>query len=595
MSLLAPSPAFSRQTPRRQSAWCALAALLFSLMATTLMGLSTATGGPDDDLGIAMALSTLYPDAGQCPFTNAALNNLVYGLNTALPALNWTLVVERLSAAAALGALAYGLLRSLPRGFALAVLGFVLLLIYPSCTVNANFTVVAALCVFAGETLLCLGILRHRILQGAAGVALAVLGFLWRPNILLLSAPFLGVALLVSARHLWRLGAPWRSWLPRALLLLGALVLAVGCLSFYHQSVWSEEPWSAWSAYSNARSQLCDYPVKPYEAIAEQLSALGVSENDYWCMTHWITADPSFFTTERLEAVAAVASNAHPITPFAALRAEGASLLGDHRLLTVGIGIVVAVGALYRRRQAAVVAGLSLGAALLLCLYFRVTGRLPERVEYPIWLFSFLPLLALLALPDRSSRLEPTARAASSSRYRAPSPRFARAGTVLGLVAGTVSVVAALVLFAPTIDFQRIDQLQQTSSFAEEQSLVQRFSQGEDIYVWTPGAYLSVERQLQYRFLPPERFMGRNILAGGWTQGSPFIAAQHARLDMANPLQSLLTNPHARLVAKNPKTVQHVLVFLREHYDARAKKKTLERIDVDSHKRLRVVQFIPSN
>ncbi|MDE8702805.1 hypothetical protein PZH32_07480 [Adlercreutzia equolifaciens] len=571
-----------------------MTALLFALIATTLMGLSTATGGPDDDLGIAMVLSTLYPDAGQCPFTNAALNNLVYGLNTALPALNWTLVIERLSAAAALGALTYGLLRSLPRGFALAVLGFVLLLIYPSCTVNANFTVVAALCVFAGETLLCLSILRQRTGQGVLGAALTILGFLWRPSILLLSAPFLALAFLVAACHLRRLGDPWRSWLPRALLLLLGLALAAGCLSLYHQSVWSEEPWSAWLAYSDARSLLCDYPVKPYEAIAEQLSALGVSENDYWCMTHWITADSSFFTTERLEAVAAVASNAQVITPLAALTAEGASLLKSNLLLTLGIGIVAVVAALAGGRGAAAVAVLSLGAAFLVCLYFRITGRLPERVEYPIWLLGFLPLLALLALPDRPSLPGPAA-ATTAPHRRAPSPRLARAGTALGLLAGTASVVAALVLFAPTVDFQRIDQLQQTSAFAEEQSLVQHFSQGDDLYVWAPNAYVFVERQLQYRFLPPQRFMDHNVLAGGWTQGSPLIAAQNARLDLANPLQSLLANPHARLVAKNSETVQHVLTFLREHYDAHAKKKTLERIDVDSRKRLRVVQFIPSS
>ena len=93
--------------------------------------------GPDDDLGIAMVLSGLYPDSGQCPFTNALLNNVLYGLNLAFPVINWTLLIERLSALVALFAAVLVLLRSAPAAVSLTVIGFLSFLIYPLCTVSA--------------------------------------------------------------------------------------------------------------------------------------------------------------------------------------------------------------------------------------------------------------------------------------------------------------------------------------------------------------------------------------------------------------------------------------------------------------------------
>ena len=41
-----------------------------------------------------------------------------------------------------------------------------------------------------------------------------------------------------------------------------------------------------------------------YEDIDEELENIGVSENDYWLVTHWINDDPDFFTTDLLSQIA---------------------------------------------------------------------------------------------------------------------------------------------------------------------------------------------------------------------------------------------------------------------------------------------------
>ena len=81
----------------RPVAPCVATALALTFFVVGILVLNDDYRGPDDDLGISMVLSGLYPDGGQCLFTSAVLNGIIYQLNIAIPELNWFLVIERLA------------------------------------------------------------------------------------------------------------------------------------------------------------------------------------------------------------------------------------------------------------------------------------------------------------------------------------------------------------------------------------------------------------------------------------------------------------------------------------------------------------------
>ncbi len=525
--------------------------------------------GPDDDLGIAMVLSGLYPDSGQCPFTNALLNNVLYGLNLAFPAINWTLLIERLSALVALFAAALVLLRSAPAAVSLTVIGFLSFLIYPLCTVSANFTVVGALCVFSGEMLIAYAVYRGRPLPACAGIALAALGFMWRSSVFLLSLPFFLVALAVPVLSAVRSRTTaGRKIVVRAGVFAVLVFSAVGGLFLYNQAVWTAPELASWQQYSHARSQLCDYPVKPYDDIASELDDLGVSENDYWCMTHWITADPDFFTAERLQAVANAAAEDKSATMVRALKDEVRALLSDRIALLAALMLVGVVVGLRGGRRAFGWLALSAAACFAACVYFRWTGRFPIRVEYPAWMFSLMPaIVCFLALPP-SPALSPQD-GCSVGKGDSPGRRGAPAATALGVAALSLALGILTVWYGPTMNARSLEQFQQESQFADSRPLVTAFRDAGGVSVWDPLAFAFAEQELRYRSLPPRSFMEHTAFAGGWTTGSALKARHDEKIGVANPLRSLAEHRDVRFVTSKRETIERVRRYLEEHYGTR--------------------------
>ncbi|EOS53836.1 hypothetical protein C811_00140 [Adlercreutzia caecimuris B7] len=566
------------------ASWCCAAAATLAVALSVLLIFNDVGRGPDDDLGIAMVLSGLYPDSGQCPFTNALLNNALYGLNLAFPAINWTLLIERLSALVALFAAVFVLLRSVPPAVSLTVIGFLSFLIYPLCTVSANFTVVGALCVFSGEVLIAYAVYRGRPLPACAGIALAALGFMWRSSVFLLSLPFFLVALAVPVLSAARSRTAAGRKLVVRVGVSAALVLAVtGGLFLYNQAVWTAPELASWQQYSHARSQLCDYPVKPYDDIASELDELRVSENDYWCMTHWVTADPDFFTAERLQAVANVAAEDKGATMVRALKDEARALLSDRIALLAALVLVGVVVGLRGGRRAFGWLALSAVTCFAVCVYFRWTGRFPIRVEYPAWMFSLMPVIAcFLALPP-SPTLPPQS-GRSAGKRNPCGRRGALAATVLGVAVLSLALGILTVWYGPTMNVRALEQFQQESQFADSRPLVTAFRDAGGVSVWDPLAFAFAEQELRYRSLPPRSFMEHTAFAGGWTTGSALKARHDEEIGVANPLRSLVERRDVRFVTSKRETIEHVRRYLEEHCGARVESFVDLEIPVDPQK-----------
>lgn len=553
----------------RPVAPCVAAALALTLFVIGVLVLNDDYRGPDDDLGISIVLSGLYPDGGQCLFTNAVLNGIIYQLNIALPELNWFLVIERLAVTVAFFSFCYILLRHAPLGLSLACIGFVAYFIMSKCTLGSNFTVVAALCVVAGELCCCSGIMRKAPSSCVAGTSLVTLGFMWRALVLLLSAPFL---VLAFAGLLVRLGRGQRqrvkALVVRALVCAIAVGLCVGGALAFDKAVWAEPKWADWLEYNDARYALVDYPMSDYDEVRDELESIGVSESDYWLMRNWITADPDYITSDLLMEVSDIARE--PVADRSlsdAFLAEGRHLVKSP-LLTISLACVAACALLLGRKRVLATVALSLGGAFAACVLFRYTGRLPARVEYSTWLLSLLPILvAFLAM-------RPPAPVAT----RSVGDRRIKASALIGMMFTLLCIVGLTLKWAPSFNVERIDQFEKSSAFVESNDLVQRFTEPGIVYVWDTTTFTQLEKQLKYRHLPPASFMGATTFMGGWTQGSPLVRAHNAEIGIPNPIKGLIDRPDTYFVTRRKEAIEQLTRYLREHYSKDAKAEVVDEV-----------------
>lgn len=548
---------------------CLAAALAATVLVCGLLILNNDYRGPDDDLGISIVLSGLYPDGGQCLFTNAVLNGIIYQLNIAIPELNWFLVIERLAVTVAFFSFCYILLRHAPLGLSLACIGFVAYFIMPKCTLGSNFTVVAALCVATGELCCCSGIMRGAPSSCVAGTILVTLGFMWRALVLLLSAPFLA---LVFAGLLVRLGRGrfqrTKALVVRALVCMIAVGLCVGGALAFDKAVWAEPKWADWLEYNDARYALVDYPMSDYDEVRDELASIGISESDYWLMRNWITADPDYITSDLLMEVSDIARE--PVADrslSAAFLAEGRHLVKSP-LLTVSLTCIAACALLLGRKRVLATVVLSLGGAFAACVLFRYTGRLPARVEYSTWLLSLLPILvAFLAM-------RPPALVAT----RSVGDRRIKASALIGMMFALLCIVGLMLKWASSFNVERIDQFEKSSAFVESNDLVQRFTEPGVVYVWDTTTFTQLEKQLKYRHLPPASFMGSTTFMGGWTQGSPLVRAHNAEMGIPNPIRGLIERPDTYFVTRRKEAIEQLTRYLREHYSKDAKAEVVDEV-----------------
>lgn len=559
-----------------------LLAFILTLFVNGLLVLNNAYNGPDDDLGISTALSCYYPNAGLCLFTNGLLNHFVVSLGQLFPFINAFLAVERATTLMAFFAVAYLAFRSLPFGVAAGIEGFISLIIMPACTVASNFTVVAAFCLFGGCLSFCYGIHQKRASALVVGCLFMTLGFMWRQNIAIMCVPFFILCLIALLIAFGQRQKPNRAisakWMGAGIALL-ALCLVPPIAS--NAMLANNQDWVSWKEYSDARSSLVDYPTKPYDEVEDSLTAIGVSEADYLCMVNWITADPDVITPEKMREVQSVANDKQRSSLARALTSELKSLAKNKQMSLLLFAVAVLAIALAPRRSFAITL-ISLLMAFAACVILRYSGRCPTNVQYSAWLLSLLPV-AICTLQHSKAPSAPTDNAMQS--------KLAAAINLVGafMLIGCLSLL--LTKWGATFDVGRFDQFEKNSNLAKNSSLIQRFSSEGDVYIWDPGSYVPVERDLKYRFLPPDEFFESNTFAGGWTQGSNFMKAHNEQLGVPNPMSSLVERPHTYFVTKNTQLINSICDYLQQHYGKQVSYEIVDAVTPADGPELYVVQF----
>ncbi len=561
-----------------------LFALILTVVLITLMTLTNRyAGGSDDDWAISLALSGRYPNSGLCLFVNAAVSQVTVALNELFPAFNWFLAIELFITAAAFFAIVYSALTYMKPLFAFLLIGAVEAFVLPGCTYESNFTFVAGISTLAGFIIL-VGTTKtrsHSVLMPIGGICFCTIGFLWRSEVFLLSIPFFAIAL--GFIFLSRQGKKdhgiksitFESFI-RATIPYIAVVVICGCFYLYNNIAWQDPEWAAWKDFNSARSEISDYPMPDYEKVVDELNAQGLSQNDYFGPMMWVTADTEVYTTETMEFIASLASAFGPADYFQNYLSYLDSVL--HSLPShIIVVVVIAVAAILASRKKAALPQVlaSMLLAVIICAYFAAIGRLPERVETAVWLFSLCAIF--LSIKHNAYDDDPeAARIKQSAPHKRKEVLAATAGA--GMWAGATLLVLALTvpMFNPGLLPAYLNQ----DSFKTDNPAVEYANRNDGkILVWGISTYFDVEHAYRLKFLPSETMLEKNFCLGGWTDRAPFNMANREKVGMTNIIRGLAENPDAYLVVEKRRESElpnFVLSLIQQHYYPNA---TIEQVD----------------
>lgn len=496
-------------------------------------------------------------------YQHALLGHVFVLLGRAAPAVPWYgLVLLVLLGAATVGSLV--LLRiaatGLPRGAVLAV-GSLLVGTVAAATVQAQFTVVAALASAAG-LLGVLAIATQRRPRGGVLVALvglAVVGSLVR---------FLAFA-LVAALALLALAMMVRSFapgaLPRVVAAFGAvLVLAVG-LAATDDAVFAPDPVAA----ARMRAEL--YPpgaefgaAQPasWQLVAEHLDPGGLSENDRELVGNWILPTPEFLRVPEPDGPMVGDSQGEAL--LAGLRealSDPRDVLGktlevltvDVRPVAALLVLLAAVAASGRRaallRGAVVVAATFLGLGLTDAL-----TRLPDRVRVPVALAGALAAALVAA-------------GAASRHGEVPAPRSERPPARVRPAAQLVAVLGGLVVLlvgarAVSEVAARADTVRTGREVVvADVAILEGIARPGDVFAtWL----VDLDRIHDPLALRPDAAIGVDtVRVSGWPVTLPSTRARWAELGMEDWVGAVAERDDVVLVA-GPKKVELLRVHLME-------------------------------
>lgn len=153
----------------------------------------------------------------------------------------------------------------------------------------------------------------------------------------------------------------------------------------------SEESYRQYYTYNGVRAGVVDSPERGYWEMADELSEIGVSENDYYMMRSWNFADNDFFTYERMRKTAETIARHHSVQEVG--KEEIFERLQEREylkypvflacILLLGLGIF-----LNYPKWWTMLVSMGIGEGYL--IYFCYRERYVYRVEYSVFLGMFL-------------------------------------------------------------------------------------------------------------------------------------------------------------------------------------------------------------
>ena len=354
-----------------------------------------------DDFIMASIISGAYGNVQnpQMIFVNMILGYLMIPFYKIFPEISWYFVFQLGLIFVSSTTVTYFLLEQTERFKALMLSVIFILFCVNDAYVLVQFTKTAIFAVMAGSVLfireLFYGKNKIRIIFGTL---LCLTGTMVRFDVINIAGVFLIFIIIYELLFMIKQKLNKAVLLKRILQisLYGTILI---CLAFGFRKIDrytynNDEPYSFFSAYSAARSQIVDFNGPDYTACANEFEKIGISENDYNMMKSWNFADNEVFSLEKMQQVGKIVRAYYkelerkPELLFERLQIRNITAYP----IFLGCVILILIGMFLNTKKWWTML-ISVGIGIGLLFYFSYRDRCIYRIEYSVLMAVFICVL----------------------------------------------------------------------------------------------------------------------------------------------------------------------------------------------------------
>ena len=356
-----------------------------------------------DDFIMEMVVSGAYtghPDAHMM-FSNIFIGWLFVPLYSLFPAISWYFWLQMLLCFLSFLALTYVLVQKLRLGTAVLTVVWITAFAARDLYILPQFTKTAIVASMCGCLLFVWALFeQNRRKCCVLGALLAITGCLVRRDAFFMAIAFSSVLVVY---HIVICFKQKQMKLYEFFLKIAVpgivFIVTIFLFNIVNALTYTANPdYTEYYTFTKIRSQILDYTWCDYENLRDELTAIGVSENDYQMILHWDFADQAVFSTEKMQQVLDII-NAHRVNLHPSIR-EALSMIRLRQLYypmtlcCVLLGLFCAITNPKKFWVPAVLALMVLG----FLVYFYRLGRWVYRVEFG-FLFCAAVLIAYFCEP----------------------------------------------------------------------------------------------------------------------------------------------------------------------------------------------------
>lgn len=521
-------------------------------------------------------------------FSNVLYGALLAGLYQLASSVNWYFWLQILISFLALSAVSYVISRKFSRSLSILIFCIFYLFTAQDLFILIQFTKTAAAAICSGSILFLWGTFssdskRVRI----AGAFLVLIGSLVRFNCIYVAAPFVLLCLVIEGMRAWKLRhdeTDKRSFDHSCLMRFASCLVLIFTVFLLHGvnslAYHSNEQLKYFKDYSYVRANIVDYERPDYETCRDELTAIGISENDYALLDSWNFSDASVFSLSKMEEILAVIRpyrHNNWSIPFLLKQIKDRGCI--HYYITSCCILLGLLSVVLNKKYGFAVPILCAACVFGLLSYFLAIGRCIYRVEFGC----FYGAACVILFYMNATGLSDNSKGSSSHQTF-----LKKAGSVFCLVAAAVLCLVKLPDYKPNTTFASLSDSQyrdyvdvtfrydwdyNTDKYVKavnkrtirEEFLDEINSHPDNLYLLD---FSTVIQTLYFDFSPltaiqPNSFSNALYL-GGVTIHHPSLDEALAQYGFDNPMLALLSDS-VYLVSNT--NVDKIAAFLEEHYN----------------------------
>jgi hypothetical protein len=268
-----------------------------------------------DDFVMANILSGAYngePNP-QMIFVNVIVGYILIPFYKMFPQISWYFIFQIFIIFISSVSITYYLLKVVDKPKAIMLSIIFILLFTNDAYILIQFTKTAMFAVMSGSIVFLNELFEEqKIVKLLFGAILCLIGTMLRFTTIYLAGGFLIFILIYEFLRLLKMNNinKLKHILPKIILCGTILIIfALGLKWVDRYTYNNDDEYSFFNSFNNARSHIVDYKDYGYENYSNELSSIGVSENDYYMIMTWGFADNSVFTIEKMDKIADIIKN----------------------------------------------------------------------------------------------------------------------------------------------------------------------------------------------------------------------------------------------------------------------------------------------